>query len=96
MALLHFIERASVQPDLNIVTLLKVSVAFFLVYLGTLTIYRLFFSPIAKFPGSKLTAICGWYETYYQLIKNGGGQFTFKIAEWHEKYGQLRLRDMSS
>ena len=87
MALLQFIERAVVSPDLGIVAIGKLLAVFFLIYLATLTVYRLYFSPIARFPGSKLTAICGWYETYYQLVKNGGGQFTFKIAEWHEQYG---------
>ncbi len=57
------------------------------VYLCGLFIYRLYLSPLAKFPGSKLAAGTGWYETYYQLVKGGGGQFTFQIAKWHETYG---------
>ena len=56
-----------------------------IVYLVCLIVYRLFLSPIARIPGSKLTALTGWYETYFDVVK--GGQFTFKIEEWHEIYG---------
>lgn len=51
-----------------------------------LVIYRLYFSPIAHFPGPKLTAATGWYETYLDVWK--GGQFTFQIEKWHQQYGQ--------
>lgn len=54
-------------------------------YLLVLAVYRLYFSPIAHFPGSKLTAVCGWYETYFEIWK--GGQFIFQIEKWHEQYG---------
>jgi hypothetical protein len=66
--------------------------AWLIVYTTVLTVYRLYFSPLARFPGSKLSAATGWYETYYQLVKDGGGQFTFKIAKWHEQYGTLLYR----
>jgi hypothetical protein len=59
-----------------------------IIYAVALTIYRLWFCPLAKFPGPKLTAVTGWYETYYQLYKGEGGQFIFKIEEWHRQYGQ--------
>ena len=58
----------------------------FLVYLLALGIYRIYLSPIAHFPGSKLTALSGWYETYYDVFK--GGQFTFRVEEWHKQYGK--------
>ena len=57
-----------------------------LVYLVGLVIYRLFLSPIAHFPGSKSTAVTGWYETYLDVFK--GGQFTFQIEKWHQQYGK--------
>lgn len=62
-----------------------------LIYVCALLFYRLYLSPLAKFPGSKLTAATGWYETYYQLIKKGGGQFTFQIERWHDQYGKSVL-----
>ncbi|KAK6844451.1 hypothetical protein PG995_014561 [Apiospora arundinis] len=57
------------------------------IYFSTLSIYRLFFHPLARFPGPKLAAITRYYEAYYDLIRNG--QYTFKIAELHKKYGPI-------
>ncbi|KMP09252.1 cytochrome P450 [Coccidioides immitis RMSCC 3703] len=51
---------------------------------GTL-VYRLYFSPLSKIPGSKLAAATLWYEFYYDVIL--GGQYTFKIKELHQKHG---------
>ena len=56
-----------------------------IVYLFGLAIYRLYLSPLAKFPGPKLAALTQWYEIYYDVVK--GGQFTFEIKRMHEKYG---------
>ena len=58
-------------------------------YLVSLAIYRLYLSPIAKFPGPKLAALSLWYEFYYDV--NCGGQYGRKIAELHEEYGQLLI-----
>ncbi|PQE14947.1 cytochrome p450 protein [Rutstroemia sp. NJR-2017a WRK4] len=52
-------------------------------------IYRLYLSPIAKFPGPKLAALTLWYEFYYNIVLNG--QYVFEIKKMHEKYEQLRL-----
>ncbi|RYO91541.1 hypothetical protein DL764_008276 [Monosporascus ibericus] len=57
------------------------------VYFATLVIYRLFLHPLARFPGPRLAAISRWYEAYYDVVKNG--QYTFKIAELHKKYGPI-------
>ena len=59
----------------------------FILYLAGLVFYRLFLSPLAGFPGPKLTAMTAWYESYFELIKGGGGQFVFQIKRWHDEYG---------
>ena len=57
----------------------------YVAYIFVLAFYRLYLSPIAHFPGSKIAAISGWYETYLDVFK--GGQFTFQIQKWHEAFG---------
>lgn len=47
--------------------------------------YRLYLSPLAKFPGPKLAGATLWYEFYYDNICRG--QYTFKIMDLHRKYG---------
>ena len=56
----------------------------YVLYLCALAIYRLYISPVAYFPGSKLTAVTGWYETYLDVWK--GGQFGFQIEKWHHQF----------
>ncbi|TVY67437.1 Cytochrome P450 monooxygenase sdnE [Lachnellula suecica] len=50
-------------------------------------IHRLYFSPIANFPGPRLAAVSFWYEIYYDVYL--GGQYTFKIIRLHEEYGPI-------
>lgn len=52
---------------------------------GGLAIYRLFLSPLARFPGPKLAALTGWYEVYFDCFKRG--RFWVEIEEMHKKYG---------
>ena len=56
-----------------------------LLYLGFLAIYRLYLSPIARFPGPRLAALSLWYEFYHDVVR--GGQYCFKINELHDQYG---------
>lgn len=48
-------------------------------------VYRLYLSPIAKFPGPKLAALTLWYEFYYDVILDG--KYTWEIEKMHQKYG---------
>lgn len=61
-----------------------VALVFYIVY-GA--VYRLYFSPIASFPGPKLAALTFWYEFYYDVVRRG--RYTWKIAELHKKYGPI-------
>lgn len=54
-------------------------------YLLSVSVYRLWFSPIAHFPGPRLAALTVLYEFYWEAICCG--QFTFHIGELHKKYG---------
>ncbi|KAG9232265.1 cytochrome P450 [Amylocarpus encephaloides] len=56
-------------------------------YLFSTVVYRLYFSPLAKFPGPRLAAATLMYEAYYDVVKQG--QYTFKIKELHKKYGPI-------
>ena len=64
----------------------------FAIYLIALAVYRLYLSPIAKFPGPKLAALTQWVETYYE-IKSPGGQFGWVYRKWHEQYGIFASHD---
>jgi hypothetical protein len=55
-------------------------------YVATTVVYRLFFHPLARFPGPRLAAVTRWYEGYYDLWQSG--QYTFKIGELHKEYGE--------
>ncbi|KAJ9243589.1 hypothetical protein DTO169E5_2504 [Paecilomyces variotii] len=56
-------------------------------YLICGAIYRLYFHPLAKFPGPKVAALTGWYETYHDLIRRG--MFVWKIQEMHQEFGPI-------
>lgn len=55
------------------------------VYVFAVAVYRLYFSPLAKFPGPKLAAVTYGVEFYYDVLRRG--QYMFEILKMHEKYG---------
>lgn len=57
-----------------------------LLYVISLVIHRFFLSPLAKFPGSKLAALTGWYELYYDVVGHKG-KYLFEIEKMHDVYG---------
>merc|ERR1711881_513875 len=67
--------------------ILALGAAVYGLYLIGLAVYRLYFSPIAKFPGPKLAALTRWYEFYYEVVLRG--QFSDHIAELHKRYGPI-------
>ncbi|KAJ5109664.1 hypothetical protein N7532_002309 [Penicillium argentinense] len=56
-------------------------------YVGVVAPYRLFLSPLAKFPGPRLAAATSLYEIYFQIVKDG--KFTWHINDLHDKYGPV-------
>lgn len=61
------------------------ALALYLLYLVIGGIYRLYFHPLAQFPGPKLAALTGWYEFYHDIIHRGC--FIWKLQELHDCYG---------
>lgn len=53
---------------------------------GVKVIYRLWFSPLAGFPGPKLAAATSLYEFYFDYANNA--KYCFKIEEMHRVYGE--------
>jgi hypothetical protein len=54
-------------------------------FLTLVAVYRLFFHPLARFPGTKLAALTTWYEFYYDCILPG--RFFVEIEKMHCRYG---------
>ncbi|KAI0436938.1 cytochrome P450 [Xylaria telfairii] len=65
----------------------QLSVSVLIIYVTSLTISRLFLSPLSAIPGPKLAALTYWYEFYFDGYL--GGKYVFKIKELHEKYGPI-------
>jgi hypothetical protein len=55
----------------------------------SIVVYRLTLHPLARFPGPKLAAATGLYETYYEVFKDGGGRYWAEIEDMHREYGML-------
>jgi Cytochrome P450 len=58
-----------------------------ILYIAALSVYRLYFCPIARFPGPKLAALTLWYEFYFDVILSG--RYQWKIREMHARYGPI-------
>ncbi|KAL8660598.1 MAG: hypothetical protein Q9202_006407 [Teloschistes flavicans] len=56
-------------------------------YGAGLAFYRLFLSPLSKFPGPKLAALTRKYESYYEAVQNY--EYLWKIKKLHQLYGPI-------
>ena len=70
----------------SLATTSVILIASWLLYLISLVASRLYFSPLAKFPGPKSAALSRWYEFYYEVVLKG--KFSQKIDELHNQYGK--------
>ena len=69
----------------DVSTTVTLAAGFVATYCFAGIIFRLYFHPLAKFPGPRLAAATLWYEFFYDCILFG--QYTFRIGRMHEKYG---------
>jgi hypothetical protein len=82
-------ETVSILRASSLLSLLTSAGVLWTLYLLGLAIYRLYLSPLAKFPGPRLAALSNWYEFYYDVILQG--KFTSHIQDLHEQYGMSTL-----
>ncbi len=76
----------AIAESLSGASLLLIVLSALFCYGASTAIYRLFFDPLAKFPGPKLAALTRYYEAYYDVVQNG--QYTYKIDQLHREYGE--------
>ena len=60
-------------------------IGIFTLYGLGLVIYRLYFHPLAGFPGPKLLAATTWYEAFVDI---GPHDFPQRLAKIHKEYGR--------
>ncbi|MCJ1355644.1 MAG: hypothetical protein MMC33_005636 [Icmadophila ericetorum] len=84
-ALANQVTPSSVQ--LTFYNAFLVTFLFLALKVAVTVIYRLYFSPLAKFPGPKIAALSRLYEFWYQGIKRT--EFPDVIKEMHRVYGPI-------
>jgi len=67
----HYVEAAAI---------------FFAAYAVVIVVYRLYFSPLARFPGPRIAAATSWYEFYHGYFREG--QYVKIIKGLHDTYGE--------
>ena len=73
---------------IDYILLLKVGITVLLTIVLYNIFWRLYLSPLLKFPGPKLAALTLWYEFYFDIVKSGGGQYIWEVNRMHSVYGK--------
>jgi len=71
--------------DLSFGMVIAVFTSTVFVWVVSVATYRLFLGPLSQFPGPKLAALTGWYETYFDCWKRG--RYWVEIERMHKQYG---------
>ena len=72
------------------ITLREIVLAIVAVYTISIVvegICRVWFHPLSKYPGPRLAALTLWWQCYYDVFLNSGGQLLAHLKPLHEKYG---------
>jgi hypothetical protein len=74
---------------LSIIKIVCAAVSVLLAWTIYGAIWRLFLSPLSKFPGPKLAALTLWYEFYFDVVKEG--VYIWEIERLHKIYGTVSV-----
>jgi hypothetical protein len=66
-----------------------VALGAWVLYVAGIAVYRLYFHPLARFPGPKRAALTSWYECYHDMIRRG--MYVWEIQAMHEQYGRSMM-----
>lgn len=58
-------------------------------YLFVLFVYRLYFHPLASFPGPRVAAMTYSYEFWFDVVR--WGRYTHEIKRLHQIYGMWNI-----
>lgn len=90
---LQHVELTAISPW-TLAKALSASLVVLFIALLFIVVKRLCFHPLSRVPGPKLAAATGWYEFYYDVIRNGA--YSQQYLDFHEKYGESLPRPVCS
>ena len=67
--------------------LLALTAFFFLARGLCAVIYNVLYHPLKRFPGPKLAGATQLYQSYFDVVKGGGGQYIHEVQRLHQLYG---------